>query len=563
MKRLLPLILFLLLALPAVKDLLIPAYFPMHDDLQILRLQQLDTCLKSGQIPCRWIPDAGFGYGYPMFNYYPPLPFYIAEGFHLIGINFFWSVKIVFLLSFLLPSFFIYLLAKTFFGRTPAFVAAIFYLYAPYHSVDVYVRGALNESWGMVWFPLTFYAAYQAITTKKTLRYTAMLAFAFAGLVTSHNVMTLIFSPLLGLWSLYWIAVNKSPKKITPLGLAAVWGVALSAFFFLPVTLEKDLVHVESMTVGYFNYMAHFVDINQMFFSRFWGYGGSIWGPDDDMAFPLGHFHWIIAALVGAIMLFKLFKNRRKLSALRLELSLLILLFVTFIYILLMHPRAIWFWDHLPLLYYAQFPWRLLAIPTFIFSFLAGYFIYTIQELKFPKIATKFIIPAVLIPSIILWNLPFFKIEKPVDITLEEKLSGALWELQTTGGIFDYLPRAASRPPGSSAFYFPEYITGVGGITDYQKNPSSLSFTAQVVSPSATLRLPVFSYPDWRVKVDGKKIDHTYDADLGRIEFNLTQGTHTITAKYHDTLTRTLSNLLSLITVVFSAILLLKNKRKL
>jgi len=110
MKRFLPVILFLLLALPAVKDLLIPAYFSMHDDLQILRLQQLDTCLKSGQIPCRWIPDAGFGYGYPMFNYYPPLPFYLAEAFHLVGLNYFWSVKIVFLLSFLLPSLFIYLL---------------------------------------------------------------------------------------------------------------------------------------------------------------------------------------------------------------------------------------------------------------------------------------------------------------------------------------------------------------------------------------------------------------------------------------------------------------------
>ena len=537
----------------------------MHDDLQILRLQQLDTCLKSGQIPCRWIPDAGFGYGYPMFNYYPPLPFYLAEAFHLVGLNYFWSVKIVFLLSFLLPSFFIYLLAKTFFGRTAAFVSAIFYLYAPYHSVDVYVRGALNESWGMVWFPLTFYAAYQIIATKKTLRYTAMLAFAFAGLLTSHNVMTLIFSPLLGLWSLYWVWANKDIKKIISLALAAVWGVALSAFFFIPVTLEKSQVHVESMTVGYFNYMAHFVDINQMFFSRFWGYGGSIWGPDDDMAFPLGHFHWIIAAITALICFLQILRSHSlKIENWKLKINLccLILFGFTGVYILLMHPRSIWFWDHLPLLYYAQFPWRLLAIPTFIFSFLSGYFTYLACQTKRFKPVTCYLLPTVLIISVILWNLPFFKIEKPVDIILEEKLSGALWELQTTGGIFDYLPRAASRPPGSPAFHFPEFIKGTGDITDYQKQPAALSFTAQVISPSALIRLPVFAYPDWQIRVDGKKIPYSFDADLGRIELSVTEGNHTVVARYHDTKIRSLSNLFSLITISLSAILLFKRRHR-
>lgn len=565
MKRFLPLILFLVLALPAVKDLLIPEYFSMHDDLQILRIQQLDTCLKSGQIPCRWIPDAGFGYGYPMFNYYPPLPFYLAEALHLIGFNYFWSIKIVFLLSFLLPSLFIYLLTKTFFGSVPAFVSAIFYLYAPYHSVDIYVRGALNESWGMVWFPLTFYAAYQLVATKKTLRYMAMLAFAFAGLLTSHNVMTLIFSPLLGVWSLYWVLTKPDYKKIINLALSAIWGVALSAFFFIPVTLEKSQVHVESMTVGYFNYMAHFVDINQMFFSRFWSYGGSIWGPDDDMAFPLGHFHWIIALLVGAMSAVIVIRSIRSIRPIRnsFDLVALLLLFFTGIYILLMHPRSIWFWDHLPLLYYAQFPWRLLAIPTFIFSFLSGYFIYLVMQTKLPRLITLILIPSILTISVIFWNLPFFHIEKPVDITIEEKLSGALWELQTTGGIFDYLPRAASRPPGSPAFYFPEFITGSGDITSYSQQPSSLSFTAQVISPAATIRLPVFAFPDWQVTVDGKKIVYSYDTDLGRIELPVASGSHTVTAKYHDTLVRTLANLISLFTLVFSIIFLAEQRHKL
>src|SRR3989344_3088340 len=88
-------LLITLLSLPAIKDLLVPGYFTMHDDLQILRLDGMHQCIKDLQIPCRWISDAGFGLGYPMFNYYPPLPYYVAEAFHLLGFDLFWSIKLV------------------------------------------------------------------------------------------------------------------------------------------------------------------------------------------------------------------------------------------------------------------------------------------------------------------------------------------------------------------------------------------------------------------------------------------------------------------------------------
>ena len=47
-----------------------PGYFTMHDDLQVMRLFEMDRCLQDGQIPCRWAADLGAGYGQPMFNYY-------------------------------------------------------------------------------------------------------------------------------------------------------------------------------------------------------------------------------------------------------------------------------------------------------------------------------------------------------------------------------------------------------------------------------------------------------------------------------------------------------------
>ncbi len=330
-------LLIVVLSLPAIKDLLKPGYFTMHDDLQILRLEGMHQCFRDLQIPCRWITDAGFGLGYPMFNYYPPLPFYLAEFFHLIGFDFFWSVKIVFLLAFVLSGFFMFMLAAEFVAPIGALVAAIFYIYAPYHSVDIYVRGALNEAWGLVWFPLAFYASYKIIVSKSKKSFITF-ALSYAALLLSHNVMTLIFTPLLGVWCLFWIIVKKNLWSIKSLTLSGLLGIGLSAFFFLPVVVEKKLAHVESMTVGYFNYLAHYADINQMFISRFWSYGGSTWGPNDDMAFPIGHLHWGMTALacflfLGAILISLLRKHLHKFLVP--SLIGLLLTFLTFFYIFL------------------------------------------------------------------------------------------------------------------------------------------------------------------------------------------------------------------------------------
>jgi len=56
------LLVVLVFSLPAITDLLKPGYFSMHDDLQILRLQQLDKCVHDFQLPCQ--KKSGFG-AYP------------------------------------------------------------------------------------------------------------------------------------------------------------------------------------------------------------------------------------------------------------------------------------------------------------------------------------------------------------------------------------------------------------------------------------------------------------------------------------------------------------------
>ncbi|RLC31318.1 hypothetical protein DRH13_03210, partial [Candidatus Woesebacteria bacterium] len=168
-------------------------YFIMHDDLQMMRQLEIEKCFLDGQIPCRWVPDMGYGFGFPLFNFYPPLPYLIGEVIRVLGASFVTTAKLTFSLSFVVSGIGMYLLAKEFFGRLGGTLSSIFYIWAPYHAVDVYVRGAMNEAWALAWFPFIFWTGYRLIKEKKKqTKWIIGLALAWFALLTSHNLMVLM-----------------------------------------------------------------------------------------------------------------------------------------------------------------------------------------------------------------------------------------------------------------------------------------------------------------------------------------------------------------------------------
>ncbi|MEK7470407.1 MAG: glycosyltransferase, partial [Patescibacteria group bacterium] len=152
--KIIPALLLTLLTVPAFFNLLRPGFFPMQDDLQAFRVYEMDRCYDDFQIPCRWVPDAGYQYGYPQFNFYPPLPYYIGALLHRVGIQYIDSVKILFILGYILSAITIFILVSELTDKWSGFVSALLYTYIPYKAVEVYVRGALSEFWAQIFFPL-------------------------------------------------------------------------------------------------------------------------------------------------------------------------------------------------------------------------------------------------------------------------------------------------------------------------------------------------------------------------------------------------------------------------
>lgn len=477
-----------LIVLPSLWPLFRADFFRMHDWTHVARLVELDLALKAGQIPPRWAPDFGWGYGMPLLHFYNPLPYYFAELLYLIKLPAVWAIKTVFALNFLFGFYFMYLWAKTFWGKYGALVAATAFTYLPYRAVDFYVRGTLGELTAMTFLPLLYYALSRR-------RY-YLAALAWTAVFLSHNVIalfSLFFIPLYFLFNL------KLWKKFL---LVSVLTFGLSAFFILPAFFEKDLTIVNSLTGGFFHYSYHFIYLRQLV-SRAWAYGGSILGPFDDISFQLGWPHLILA--LPALWFWK-------------KLKYYLLAFVVAIFMMTFHSQFIW--DRLPILALAQFPWRLLTFAAAFVAFFSGSLFYWLKN----KLAA-----AVLIVLIIVLNWQYFRPEKfsPTEdfyytdrIKIKNEISNAL---------ADYRPQTAVRPEKPSDQLF---------------NPGKLKFLAQ--GPQ-NLLINQYYFPGWQAKIDNQPVQIKPDKELGRIELDLPAGQHQVEIKLGKTRLQQLSDMISLI----------------
>src|SRR3989338_7878375 len=92
-------VLLIILSTPALLPLLLPGGYEPHDFHHIADIYEMSRAFGSGQFPPRIGPDFMFGFGYPLFNYYYVLPFYLGAFFNLVTGNLMTAFKYVFLLS--------------------------------------------------------------------------------------------------------------------------------------------------------------------------------------------------------------------------------------------------------------------------------------------------------------------------------------------------------------------------------------------------------------------------------------------------------------------------------
>lgn len=531
-------LLVLFLSIFSFASLLRPGYFPMHDDMQAMRTLQMDKCIHDFQIPCRWVPDMGYGYGYPQFNFYSPLPYYVMESFHLVGFSVLASVKIGFLLTILISAIGMYLLGRELWGKAGGVLSALFFVYAPYRAVDMYVRGAVGEFWALSFLPFVFYFSKRIFEKDKW----APLGFSLslACLLLSHNVTTVMTLPFLALW-IGVLYINKFGVKLSEketiksIILSGLVAFGLGAFFLLPAFLEKKYVHIETLTGGYFDYRAHFVSIKQLLIQNFWGYGSSEMGSYDGLFLGVGVLQWTFALFSSLV--FILVKNKKK------AFYALFFLLVGFFALFMCHTKSSFIWEDIGFIQIFQFPWRFLVLATFAFSVVAGGFVQVLSH------QAKIILITLAYLLLLLFNFSYFAPKTWLNINDSQKFSGENWRLQQTISIFDYLPKSAEFPPADRAPENPQILSGDALISSVDKHTDWVRFEIEVKSKS-TIQMPLYYFPGWKVYVDGENQDFRYDNNLGLITFDLPIGPHNVLVKLENTPIRSVSNIISLVSII-------------
>ncbi len=535
----------LVLALFLLWPLFAAPYFTHHDDVQIIRTFEMNKCFEDYQIPCRWVPDLGGLYGYPIFNYYAPLPYYVSEIIYLITHSLLFSAKFIFAVPFIGSYIFMYLLASRFWGKLGGSLSAVFYSFAPYHALDFYVRGAMGEMWGLMFFPAIFWA-FVKLKEKSNIKNLLLAGIFLAGLITSHNLSAMIFLPFSLIWIFILFIKDKSSRFLLFAVCSVILGVLLSSFYLFPVIFEKNLVHVDSTIGGYFGYTEHFKGFKKVLLDRSWGYGASIrevpGGERDGISFQVGWAH-LLAWFLAIFTLINLWKKNRWISWVIIFSSI-----VALVAIFMINPRSGFIWKSIDSLKYLQFPWRFLMLVIFFISFIAGSFSLTYLNGKKYLWALLFIM-------VIALNFSYFRPEKFIQTNDKDLLSGANWDKQIKRSIFDYLPIYAKEPPAELATERYQILIGDTKVVDFKEGTNWFNFKT-ITKTHTIIRLSQYYFPDWRIFVDGKLINVEYkNNSLGLMTIILGEGNHKVDARLYDTPIRSVSNVITLITFVLSLLL--------
>lgn len=533
-KHFLIFLLIVVLTIPSFFRMLRPGIYSMQDP-HIFRLFEFDRCVKDYQLPCRWAPDSGLGYGEPMFNFYTQAPFVLGETFHLLGLQIIDSMKVLFALSLVASGLGMYLLSlQVWRNKYAALISSVLYVYGPYRALDVWVRAALPEALALAIFPLVIYFAMNFIRERKN-KTLAFFSLSLALLIVTHNLSLLMFSLFSVPWIVHVAIMEKRKKALVSLIFGSIFSVGLSAFYLLPAISEAKFINLSSTTQGYFDFRAHFATISQLLFSRFWGYGASLFGPVDDLGLSVGQVHWVLP-LVGIALLLFLKKREAKDAA--------ILTLIGWVALFLTHNKSTFIWENINSLAYLQFPWRWLGVATFAFSLAGG------AVALLPKVTAQKIVTVVAVLMAISTNVSFFREDIWYSITDKEQFTGQKWETQIASSLGDYWPNFGKALPKVEAGGKP-VIRGEGEVDAervYQKS-NKMAYNLKL-SKSSEVEFPVTYFPGWILKVDGTRYPVRPSSDLGLITANLPEtNSQNVILEFTNTPVRTLGNTLSLVTL--------------
>lgn len=557
MKKIASIIFISILSLFAIQPLFHAGFFPVHDNAQVSRVYEMTRAISDGMFPVRWSEDFGYGYGYPVFNFYAPMAYYIGSAvMFLTASDPLVATKIMIGLGIVFSGICMYLLAREFWGEWGGIVAGLLYLYTPYHAVDIYVRGDIAESWAYALIPLVFYGLWKSHVDQRW-RYIFICSMAFAGIIVTHNLTALMISPFVIVILIYWYIKSRKDgtKQIYSPMKALIIGLFLSAFYTIPVFFEIHFTNVLSQTANGFDFHKHFVCWSQFWYSP-WGYGGSVAGCHDGLSFMIGKMHSAFA--VFAIILAVCFSRKEKSSKIVIASA-----FALAIGLVLTTQMSQSIWEAVPLMPFFQFPWRFLIIIAFFSSFMSGFIFFILRKYVFATKEFLFIFISFFIAVVVVvFNGKFFAPKVYYHETAEDFTNRTYIAWNLSNDAHEYMPKNFPFPRHPSEIPLQTFVTQTNSthiLSEIEKTQRKDIVVQSKQSSKVYINLAY--YPAWNVFVDGKMQSPVFSP--AGAEILLPPGTHMVSAVFLQTRVEKIADIISIIGILFLVADIIRRRKNL
>lgn len=530
-------LLILISTLPIISIFRVGSYESGDLSLHTERLMSFYNLLINYHLIPRWTPEFNAGYGDPHFLFAYFLPYLIGSIFHFIGFSFLISIKLLLAISFVLSGITMYFWVKEELGKKSGFVSAIFYLFMPYHLVNMHFRVTIAENLSFVFLPLILLTIKKAVE-KESKKWLLALSVSLALLILSHQAISLAFAPIMLSYVLFvWLRKNNRKIKILiHCFVAILFGFLISSFYWLPiVSLAKFTQQGSSPTP------ILFPSFPQLLYSP-WRSGLLFQGHKGELSYLIGYAQLFVMAL--SIYLAMKSKLDKKLKNL-----LVFFLIISAILFFMLLSTSEHIWETVPFLKYFQFSTRLLVIFGLCISIIAGIVVKKLDKNWFILALCFFTI----FPTILNWGnrrtIPAIN-----DDYLKEEFSAKpdVSGLEPTSPIWADLNKSRLR---TKPQFNIEVTKGKAIIENISRNPISHAYRINAKS-NVELKENTLFFPGWVVMVNNKLHPTNYKNPNypGVIAFKLNKGMYNVNVKFTDLPVIILAKWLSLISLLVMAV---------
>lgn len=476
--------------------------------LQLYRTTALDHSLRvDAAIWPRFSSGLVYGYGAPLFNFFPPLSYYPAVLTHNLGLSFLDSWLLVICLYTVAAAIGMFLLARLWTrSGLGGWIAAAAYIYSPYWLFDGVARGASAELAALAALPYACYGLTRLAHYGRRQDF-ALALLALALFMPLHTIITLHGSALLTVYCIFliWQAHNRRDTCLRLL-LAGVLALLLTAFYWLPALLESDAIKLGliSQQLSHIDIERHLRSLDEVL-----ALPRAADPTQQNFAVPIT-LSWLQLIVSAAGLLLTWRPARRRCRPLLLSLWAL-LVFLVF----LNTPASAPLWQGIPLINLTQFPWRALGLASLLLALMTALSLHLlllhVRAARLgPGLACGFLLATMLYASP--WTYSLLH----ADITLEDIRDVQAFERESgqlaLSSYAEYLPisaDAAQLDPGALGARF-----AIGYVIPRLSESESLAIlNADWRGASARLRVESrraqslsfdwLYFPGWSATIDG------------------------------------------------------------